>query len=118
MVGAALVRRLASEDCQLLTVDRTDLDLRDQAATKEWLATKRPEAIFIAAATVGGILANDTRPAEFLYDNLSIAANVIHAVAELKIKKLMFIGAACIYPRLAPQPINEESLHSPDDALI
>jgi len=110
MVGSALTRRLAGEGCKLLTVDRHQLDLRDQAATRRWLADNRPDAIFISAATVGGILANDSRPAEFLYDNLAIAANVIHAAAELKAQKLMFLGAACIYPRLAPQPISEDSL--------
>jgi GDP-L-fucose synthase len=110
MVGSALVRRLAAEECHLLTVDRAELDLRDQAATQKWLKTNRPEAIFLAAATVGGILANDTRPAEFIYDNLSIATNVIHAAMELQVPKLMFIGATCIYPKFAPQPMNEESL--------
>ena len=110
MVGSALTRRLAGEGCKLLTIDRHQLDLRDQAATRRWLADNRPEAIFISAATVGGILANDSRPAEFLYDNLAIAANIIHAAAELKVGKLMFLGAACIYPRLAPQPISEDSL--------
>jgi GDP-L-fucose synthase len=110
MVGSALVRRLAAERCQLLTVDRSELDLRDQSATRRWLKTNRPEAIFMAAATVGGILANDTRPAEFIYDNLSIATNVIYAAMELRVPKLMFIGAACIYPKLAPQPMSEDSL--------
>jgi len=110
MVGSALTRRLVGEGCKLLTVERHQLDLRDQAATRRWLADNRPEAIFISAATVGGILANDSRPAEFLYDNLAIAANIIHAAAELKVGKLMFLGAACIYPRLAPQPISEDSL--------
>jgi GDP-L-fucose synthase len=110
MVGSALTRRLASEGCQLLTIGRRELDLRDQSATRQWLADRRPEAILISAATVGGILANDSRPAEFLYDNLAIAANIIHAAAQLKVQKLMFLGAACIYPRLAPQPISEDSL--------
>jgi GDP-L-fucose synthase len=110
MVGSALTRRLAGEGCQLVTVDRRALDLRDQAATHRWLAANRPDAIIISAATVGGILANDSRPAEFLYDNLAIAANIIHAAAELKVGKLMFLGAACIYPRLAPQPISEDAL--------
>jgi GDP-L-fucose synthase len=110
MVGSALTRRLAGEGCQLLAIERRQLDLRDQAATHRWLADNRPEAVIISAATVGGILANDSRPAEFLYDNLAIAANIIHAAAELKVEKLMFLGAACIYPRLAPQPISEDSL--------
>ena len=110
MVGSALTRRLAKEGCELLAVDRRQLDRRDPAATRRWLADNRPDAIVISAATVGGILANDSRPAEFLYDNLAIAGNIIHAAAELKVEKLMFLGAACIYPRLAPQPISEDSL--------
>ena len=110
MVGSALTRRLASEGCELLAVGRRQLDLRDQSATRQWLADNRPDAIVISAATVGGILANDSRPAEFLYDNLAIAGNIIHAAAELKVDKLMFLGAACIYPRLASQPISEDSL--------
>jgi GDP-L-fucose synthase len=110
MVGAALVRRLERENCSVLTVDRKDLDLRDQSNTKAWLADNRPDAVFIAAALVGGIAANATRPAEFLYDNLAIASNVIHGAAETGVKKLMFLGAACLYPRLAPQPMSETSL--------
>lgn len=110
MVGAALVRRLEQEACDILTVDRAKLDLRDHAKVKAWLAEYRPDAIFIAAATVGGILANSTRPAEFLYDNLAIAANIIESAAELGVAKLMFLGAACLYPRLAPQPMAEDAL--------
>jgi GDP-L-fucose synthase len=110
MVGSALTRRLESEGCELITVDRHQLDLRDQQATRRWLTDNKPEAIFVSAATVGGILANDSRPAEFLYDNLAIAANIIHAAAEQRVQKLIFLGAACIYPRLAPQPISEDSL--------
>src|SRR3954469_25220693 len=110
MVGGALVRRLERENCSVLTVDRKDLDLRDQSATKAWLAGNRPDAVFIAAALVGGIAANATRPAEFLYDNLAIASNVIHGAAETGVKKLMFLGAACLYPRLAQQPMSETSL--------
>jgi GDP-L-fucose synthase len=94
----------------LLTVDRATFDLRRQAAVEEWLLRNRPDAIFIAAATVGGIHANSTRPAEFLYDNLAIASNIIHGAANAKVPKLMFLGAACLYPRLAPQPMSEESL--------
>src|SRR5712671_388537 len=110
MVGGALVRRLARENCSVLTVDRKDLDLREQSDTKAWLAGNRPDAVFIAAALVGGIAANATLPAEFLYDNLAIASNVIHGAAETGVKKLMFLGAACLYPRLAPQPMSETSL--------
>jgi len=110
MVGGALVRRLERENCSILTVDRKDLDLRNQRDTQAWLASNRPDAVFIAAALVGGIAANATRPAEFLYDNLAIASNIIHGAAETGVKKLMFLGAACLYPRLAPQPMSESSL--------
>jgi GDP-L-fucose synthase len=110
MVGSALVRRLKSERCEILTIDRKTLDLRRQAEVEDWIAANRPDAVFIAAATVGGIAANASRPAEFLYDNLSIAANIIQAAARSKVSKLMFLGAACVYPRLAPQPMSEDSL--------
>jgi GDP-L-fucose synthase len=110
LVGSALVRRLRSERCELLTVGRESLDLRRQDAVEAWVAANRPDAIFLAAATVGGILANASRPAEFLYDNLAISANVIHAAAQAKVGKLMYLGAACVYPRLAAQPMSEESL--------
>jgi len=93
MVGSALVRRLADAEAEILTVDRLRLDLRDQSAVKRWLTQCRPDAVFIAAATVGGIEANRTRPAEFLYDNLMITANVIHAAAESGVRKLMFLGS-------------------------
>jgi GDP-L-fucose synthase len=110
LVGSALVRRLRSEQCELLTADRSVLDLRRQAEVETWVAANRPDAVFIAAATVGGISANASRPAEFLYDNLAIAANIINAAAVSKVSKLMFLGAACVYPRLAPQPMSETSL--------
>ncbi len=110
MVGSALVRRLAREGCEVLTVSRRDADLRRQQPTEDWLAAARPDAVFVAAATVGGIYANDTRPAEFLYDNLMIAGNVIEASRQAGVKKLLFLGSSCIYPRLAPQPITEDSL--------
>lgn len=110
LVGSALVRRLKREDCQVLTVDRKSLDLRSQADVAAWLANNRPDAIFIAAALVGGIHANATRPAEFLYDNLAIGSNIIHGATRTKVTKLMFLGAACIYPRLAPQPMTEDAL--------
>jgi GDP-L-fucose synthase len=112
MVGSALVRRLAHESCELLTVPHRELDLRRQAETQVWLEEARPDAVFVAAATVGGILANDTRPAEFLYDNLAIAANVIEGARRVGVKKLLYLGSSCIYPRLAPQPIPEDALLS------
>ena len=110
MVGAALMRRLAQEDVELLTVKRSEVDLRDQAAVNSWFAGKRPQAVFLAAAKVGGIAANDTLRGEFLYDNLMIAANVIHAAHVNGAEKLMFLGSSCIYPRLAPQPLREDSM--------
>src|ERR1700723_1862596 len=110
MVGAALVRRLAQEDIELRTVARSEVDLRDQAAVFGWFAGKRPQVVFLAAARVGGIVANDTLRGEFLYDNLIIAANVIHAAHLHGAEKLMFLGSSCIYPRLAPQPLREDSV--------
>jgi GDP-L-fucose synthase len=110
MVGSALVRRLAREDCDILTVPRQEIDLRDQSAIGEWIEHSRPHAVFIAAATVGGIYANDTRPSDFLYDNLAIAGNLIHAAYRNSVEKLMFFGSTCIYPRLSPQPIPEDAL--------
>ena len=110
MVGSALVRRLAREGATILTVTRTEVDLRDQAAVEPWLADERPAGGVLAAAKVGGILANDSKPAEFLYDNLVIAANVIHAAYRTGVAKLLFLGSSCIYPKLAPQPMPEESL--------
>jgi GDP-L-fucose synthase len=110
MVGAALVRRLAQEDIELQTAARSEVDLRDQAAVFGWFAGKRPQVVFLAAAKVGGIVANDTLRGEFLYDNLIIAANVIHAAYLHGAEKLMFLGSSCIYPRLAPQPLREDSV--------
>ena len=110
MVGSALLRRLAGEDCELLTVARQAVDLRDQRAVVAWFEENRPQAVFVAAATVGGINANATRPGDFLFDNLAIATNVIDAAYRVGVEKLMFFGSSCIYPRLAPQPIAEESL--------
>lgn len=110
MVGSALVRRLQREACTVLTVRRTSLDLRHQAEVEDWLLEHRPDAIFIAAATVGGIRANATRPAEFLYDNLAIAANIIHGAVRSNAAKVIVLGAACLYPRLAAQPMSEDSL--------
>jgi GDP-L-fucose synthase len=110
MVGGALVRRLAHENVELLTAKRSELDLRDQAAVFGWFADKRPQAVFLAAAKVGGIVANDTLRGEFLYDNLIIAANVIHAAHINGTEKLMFLGSSCIYPKLASQPLREDSI--------
>jgi GDP-L-fucose synthase len=110
MVGQALVRRLRAAEAEVLTIDRAALDLRRQTDVEDWIAEAQPEAVFIAAAVVGGILANDSRPAEFIYDNLAIEANLIHASARLGVSKLMFLGSSCVYPRLCPQPMKEEHL--------
>jgi GDP-L-fucose synthase len=110
MVGSALCRALALRGAQILTVTRRECDLRDQAAVHAWVAANRPDAIFIAAAIVGGIEANRTRPVDFLYDNLLIAANIIHAAAAAGTRKLMFLGSSCFYPRETEQPIREETL--------
>ena len=110
MVGSALARRLAQEDVQLLTAGRGELDLRDQAAVYAWFAAKSPQVVFLAAAKAGGIVANNTLRAEFLYDNLAIAANVIHAAYVNRAEKLMFLGSSCIYPKLAPQPLREDAI--------
>lgn len=111
MVGQALVRRLAAENCEILTSDRS-CDLRDQAQVRRWFAHNRPDAVILAAARVGGILANSERPGEFLYDNLMIAANVIEAGRAEEVSKLLFLGSSCIYPKFADQPIVEEALLS------
>ena len=110
MVGAAIVRRLEREDCEVLTVGRETVDLRRQAETEDWLAEARPDAVFLAAATVGGILANDSRPADFMYDNLVIETNIVHGAHKAGVGKLLFLGSSCIYPRMAPQPISEDAL--------
>ncbi|QNE31673.1 GDP-L-fucose synthase [Sphingomonas sp. NBWT7] len=110
MVGSAIVRRLAGEDCTVLTAGRAELDLKDQAAVRAWFAANRPDAVFLAAAKVGGILANDSFPADFLYDNLMIEANVIEAAHVHGVDKLLFLGSSCIYPKMAPQPITEDAL--------
>lgn len=110
MVGSAIARRLSSENCEVLTSDRATLDLRDQAAVRRWMADMKPDAVFLAAAKVGGILANDSLPADFLYDNLMIEANLIEAAHRENVEKLLFLGSSCIYPKLAPQPIHEEAL--------
>jgi GDP-L-fucose synthase len=110
MVGSALVRRLAGENVELLTAGRSEVDLRDQAAVSNWFESKRPQVVFLAAAKVGGIVANNTLRAEFIYDNLIIATNVIHAAHINGTEKLMFLGSSCIYPKLAPQPLREDTM--------
>jgi GDP-L-fucose synthase len=110
LVGSALLRRLAREQCEVLTIDRSQLDLRRQQNVEEWLIANHPDAIINAAATTGGILANASRPSEFLHDNLAIAANVIQGAVKAKVAKLLFLGAGCIYPKFAPQPMREDSL--------
>lgn len=110
MAGSAIVRRLEREDCEILTVGRDRVDLRRQEAVEGWMADARPDAVFLAAATVGGIHANDTRPGEFLYDNLAIQNNVIHGAWKAGVGKLVFLGSSCIYPRMAPQPMTEDQL--------
>jgi GDP-L-fucose synthase len=110
MVGNAIVRRLESERCEILTVSHAELDLKRQENVESWIRDARPDAIFMAAATVGGIHANETRPAEFIYDNLMIECHVIEAAWRAGVEKLMFLGSACIYPREAPQPMAEAAL--------
>jgi GDP-L-fucose synthase len=110
MVGSSIVRRLEAEQCEIVTVDRNTVDLTHQDDVNNWLNGKMPDAIFVAAATVGGIHANNSRPADFLYDNLVIETNVIHAAKTVGVEKLLFLGSACIYPRLAEQPMAETAL--------
>jgi len=112
MVGGAVVRRLARESCEIVTVDRAELDLRRQTAVEAWITASRPHVVVLAAAKVGGIHANATYPADFLYDNLAIEANVIHAAMAGGVEKLLFLGSSCIYPREAPQPMPEDALLS------
>jgi len=112
MVGQALVRRLGREDCTILTADHSALDLRRQRETEEWMSAQQPDVVVLAAATVGGILANDTRPADFLYNNLAIETSVIEAARRVGAGKLLLLGSSCIYPRLAVQPITETALLS------
>lgn len=110
MVGSAIVRRLEAEQCEILTVTRDEVDLRNQQQVTDWVSANKPQAVFLAAAKVGGILANDTRPAEFLYENLIIEANIIEASYRSNVEKLLFLGSSCIYPKFAEQPITEEAL--------
>jgi GDP-L-fucose synthase len=110
MVGSALVRRLQAEECEILTVGRDAVDLRDRTAVERWFDENRPEAVFLAAARVGGIYDNDTHAGEYLYDNISITTNVVEASRLTGVGKLMNLGSSCIYPRLAPQPMPESCL--------
>jgi GDP-L-fucose synthase len=110
MAGSAITRRLASEGCELIVADRKTLDLTKQEPTEEWIMRMRPDAIFLAAGRVGGIHANDAFPVDFLADNLAIALNVMRAAMAAKVKKFLFLGSSCIFPRHAPQPMSEELL--------
>ena len=112
MVGSAIVRRLEREGGETLTVDRAHVDLADQAQVRSWVKDAKPDAIFFAAAKVGGIFANDTYPADFIYDNLVIEVNIIEAAYQSQVPKLLFLGSSCIYPKFAPQPITEDALLS------
>ena len=112
MVGSALVRRLARDDCEIVTVERSEVDLTRQADVETWMDATKPHAVFLAAARVGGILANDSRPAEFIYENLAIEANVINAARQAGVEKLLFLGSSCVYPKLSPQPMREDVLLS------
>ena len=112
LVGGAVARRLRREDCEILSVDKSVLDLRRQAEVEAWVDQNRPDAIVLAAARVGGIKANSDFPADFIYDNLAIETNVIHAAHKAGVKKLLFLGSSCIYPKDAAQPIREEALLS------
>ncbi|NKL76533.1 GDP-L-fucose synthase [Rhizobium leguminosarum] len=110
MVGSALVRRLHSENCTVITAARQELDLKRQDEVEKFVQVNKPDAIILAAAKVGGILANDTLPADFLYDNLIIEANIFEAAHRNGVDRLLFLGSSCIYPKFAPQPISEDAL--------
>ena len=110
MAGSAIARRLASENCEIVTVDRAAVDLRNQEPTEAWLARIRPDAVFLAAARVGGIHANNEYPADFIADNLAIELNVMRGALAAGVKKLLFLGSSCIYPKFAAQPMTEEML--------
>ncbi|MBD2754665.1 GDP-L-fucose synthase [Spirosoma validum] len=113
MVGSALVRKLQAEGYSNIIIrTSSELDLRNQAAVADFFAQERPDYVFLAAAKVGGILANNTYRAEFLYDNLLIESNIIHSAYQTEVKKLLFLGSSCIYPKMAPQPLKEEYLLS------
>ena len=110
MVGGAVVRRLASEGCEIITAGRDVVDLVNQNAVHDWMAMSKPDVIVLAAAKVGGIHANATSPVDFLYENLMIESNVLHAAHEANVERLLFLGSSCIYPKFAIQPIHETSL--------
>jgi GDP-L-fucose synthase len=110
LVGAALVRRLAREDCVIQHAPRARCDLRVPGDVDGWMRANRPQAVFLAAARVGGIHANDTRPGDFIYDNLMIQSNVVEAARRHGVERLLFLGSSCIYPRHAPQPMTEDAL--------
>lgn len=110
MVGSALLRRLAREDCRILTESREDLDLRDQQAVRGWMVAQKPEVVIIAAARVGGIMANATYPADFFYDNIMINTNILHSAYEVGVERALVLGSSCIYPRDCAQPIMEDML--------
>ncbi|MEH6359867.1 MAG: GDP-L-fucose synthase [Amylibacter sp.] len=110
MVGSAIVRRLKDEGSEVLMATRSELDLKSQAAVQKWFEENKPDAVFLAAAKVGGIFANDNFPVDFLYDNLMIEANIIKAAFDVNVEKLLFLGSSCIYPKLADQPIKEAAL--------
>jgi GDP-L-fucose synthase len=112
MVGSAIVRRLQNEECEILTSTRALLDLKDQSAVRKWVQRERPDIIILAAAKVGGILANSNYPADFLFDNLVIETNIIEAAHRADVNRLLFLGSSCIYPKFAEQPIVEEALLS------
>ena len=112
MVGSAICRRLQSEDCEIICCDRSEVDLRRQQETEDWIAEEKPDVVFHSAGTVGGIHANDSRPAEFLYDNLAMESNIIEAARRFGVTKLLFLGSSCIYPRMASQPMSEDALLS------
>lgn len=110
MVGSAIARVLRQRGCEVLTAPRPGVDLRRQEEVERWMRSERPDAVFLAAARVGGIQANSTRPAEFIYDNLAIQSAVIESARRAGVGKLLFLGSSCIYPKMAPQPITEEAL--------
>jgi GDP-L-fucose synthase len=110
MVGAAIARRLTAENCEVLTAERKNLDLTRQSEVERWFDDNKPDAVFLAAARVGGIHANDSYPADFIVDNLQIELNVVRAAFAAQVKKLLFLGSSCIYPKLAQQPMTEDML--------
>ena len=116
LIGSALVRRLQSEDCTILTATRSEVDLTRQSNVENWMTRAKPDAIFIATAKVGGIQANSTQPVPFLYDNMMIAANILQQAYVQGVEKVLFLGSSCIYPKLTPQPMSENQLYRPAGA--